>query len=295
MDTPSASDAGVAAPELMVSAQSLQLPAGIYAFTVRQSGPAPAHNVFAVPAVQVGLPPAAMPGAPVAFLTGPGTCENWLVRNGDVVVVRIDGNGTTLLLTSLRPADCDPLTVDVRRLDAREVASGGGQAAGEISPDRRTPALVEHVLRIEILAYVQDIGDMVFLDGWAGLLEQERWIEGFAVRPLEEIAANMIEYKTISANGIESAWTSDGAFCGGRGIGSPLVGFAMRLKPGADELYDCQYNGSFRSGAIVGPTGNGAFCRSTIADDPLDGIQLRIIARRALASPLASGVGTLSA
>jgi hypothetical protein len=286
----SQSDAGVVAPELMVSAQSLQLPAGIYAFTVRHSDAATLSEGFAVPAVQIGLPPAKA-SASVTFLTGPGTCEHWLTRNGDVVVVRIDGDGATLLLTSLRSMDREPLTVDLRRLDATELAQGvvTGMASGHGSP-----TLIERVLHFEILAHVQGVGDVVFLDGWAGLRGQQRWIEGFVVKPLEQIAAQMIEYKTISANGVESAWVSGGEFCGSRRMGVPLVGFAMRLKAGANEFYHCEYSGSFLSGATVGPAANGEWCRSTTADDPLDGIQLRIVERGALASPIASGVGVLS-
>jgi hypothetical protein len=68
--------------------------------------------------------------------------------------------------------------------------------------------------------------------------------------------------------------------CGTKGMSVPLVGFAIRLKPGpATAAYDCEYSGYFQSGLTVGPQRNGAPCRSTVASDPLEGIQIRIIKR----------------
>jgi hypothetical protein len=292
MDLPTTPDVGVAAPEFMVSAQSLPLPSGIYAFTVRGRAAAPETEGFAVPAVQIGLAPT-IPQGSATFLTGPATCEHWLVRNGDVVVVRIDSEGATLLLTSLRPATSAPLTVDVRRLDATDMPSRPMSTAEAATAASTSPALVERVLHAEVLTHIRNHGDMVFFDGWAGFIGQQLSIEGFAIKPLEELTASMIEYKTVGMSGAESSWASDGTFCGARGAGLPLLGFAIRLKSGADEFYDCQYSGSFVSGEIVGPLGNGALCCSAIRDDPLDGIQLRIVDRRPLASPVASGVGIL--
>jgi hypothetical protein len=292
MDNEVASDAGGTSSEMMVSASSLSLPGGIYAFTVRGVETTTTPEGLAVPAVQIGVAPITPP-ASVTFLTGPGTSDRWLARNGDVVVVRIDGDEARLLLTSLRSPDREPVTVDIRRLDGTEVSSRGMPASGEERSQRRASPLVERVLRVEILAHVQKSGDMVFLDGWAGSPGQQQWIEGFAVRPLEGIAPDLIEYRTLSAGGAESAWASDAVFCGSRGMGSPLIGFAIRLKADAARYYECQYSGSFFSGLTVGPVRDGAWCRSAIDGDPLDGVELRLVERRALASSIASGTATL--
>jgi hypothetical protein len=65
----------------------------------------------------------------------------------------------------------------------------------------------------------------------------------------------------------------------------PLVGFALRFKPNPGAAaYDCEYSGYFQSGATVGPLRNGAPCRSTVANDPLEGIQIRLV-KRAAATP----------
>jgi hypothetical protein len=60
----------------------------------------------------------------------------------------------------------------------------------------------------------------------------------------------------------------------------PLVGFAVRLKPSAaTAAYDCEYSGYFQSGVTIGPLRNGAPCRSTVANDPLEGVQVRLVPR----------------
>jgi hypothetical protein len=70
-------------------------------------------------------------------------------------------------------------------------------------------------------------------------------------------------------------------------MGIPLVGFAMRLRPSpAAAGYDCEYSGYFQSGLTVGPLRNGAPCRSSVANDPLEGIQVRLVKRPAV--PLAA-------
>src|SRR5262249_13196013 len=70
-----------------------------------------------------------------------------------------------------------------------------------------------------------------------------------------------------------------GELCGSRGAGLALVGFAVRLRDAGDE-FECEYRGAFRSGKSVGPVTNGAPCRSSSADDYLEGIQLTIVRRR---------------
>jgi hypothetical protein len=55
----------------------------------------------------------------------------------------------------------------------------------------------------------------------------------------------------------------------------------LRFKAGAAGGYDCEYSGYFHSGLTVGPLRNGVPCRSTVANDPLEGIQVRLVKRAA--------------
>jgi hypothetical protein len=69
-------------------------------------------------------------------------------------------------------------------------------------------------------------------------------------------------------------------------MSTPLLGFAIRLKPSpAAAAYDCEYSGYFASGLVVGPVRNGVPCRSSVASDPLEGIQVRLVKRSATMLP----------
>jgi len=110
--------------------------------------------------------------------------------------------------------------------------------------------------------------------------------EAFAIFPHDRLAEAAIEYKGLTARGTETPWIESGNFCGTQGQSLPLVGFAVRQKavPGGAPL-DCEYTGYFQSGAIAGPTRNGAPCRSVTEQDPLEDMQLRITPRPASESP----------
>jgi hypothetical protein len=124
-------------------------------------------------------------------------------------------------------------------------------------------------------------GDIPFADAdWAGRIGPGLWIESFSVAPIETLNGLEIEYKGLTSRGFETPWVSNGGPCGTRGMSVPLLGFAMRVKSNASTArYDCEYSGYFQSGATVGPLRNGVPCRSTVHNDPLEGIRLRLVAR----------------
>jgi hypothetical protein len=146
-------------------------------------------------------------------------------------------------------------------------------------------------LRLQVAAHVRARGDMNFTNvAWAGRVGPGLWIESFSVRPLERFAAQDIEYKGLTASGFETPWISDDRMCGTKGMSVPLVGFAVRLKPSTEAaFYDCEYSGYFQSGVTVGPLRNGVPCRSTVANDPLEGVQIRIVKRIAAVVPESTG------
>ena len=124
---------------------------------------------------------------------------------------------------------------------------------------------------------------MTFADApWAGRVAPGLWIESFCRAAAGSASVpHDIEYKGLTGSGFETPWLSDDKMCGTKGMAVPLVGFAVRLKPGpaATAGYDCEYSGYFQSGVTVGPLRNGAPCRSTVANDPLEGMQVRLTKR----------------
>jgi GT2 family glycosyltransferase/glycosyltransferase involved in cell wall biosynthesis len=279
---------------LSASVQVLPLPAGLYLFSVNSSGsPRADTGQLALPAMHVGLGPGMRPEQ-MQFMEGAADHGAWLFAATDQLVAKIAAGGATMILTSVRAPGGEALSIKVERLNARLDAtlafsapvpgvtaranSGLAAAAAPRTPVFGTAA-ANLPLSVQIGAHIRTRGDMTFADvPWAGRIAPGLWIESFSVLPLEQFGAGDIEYKGLTGSGFETPWLSDDQACGTKGMGVPLVGFALRLKatPAASG-YDCEYSGYFQSGLTVGPLLNGAPCRSTVANDPLEGIEIRLI------------------
>jgi glycosyltransferase involved in cell wall biosynthesis len=293
---------------MSASVQVLPLPPGLYLFTVKSAGsPAPGSNgQLALPALHVGLGPGVR-SEQVEFVAGPSTEGAWLFAQSDLLVTKIKGPGATLVLTSVRAPGGEALSIKVERLDARAEAAApearpvpaaapispplaAGPSASEVKSSSKVPITATssrsdtHPVSMLIQAHIRSRGDMSFSDvPWAGRLARGLWIESFSVRPLERLAAKDVEYKGLTGTGFETPWVTDDKMCGTKGMSVPLVGFAVRLKPGPEAAaYETEYSGYFQSGLTVGPLRNGAPCRSTLANDPLEGIQVRVLRRSSL-------------
>jgi hypothetical protein len=131
----------------------------------------------------------------------------------------------------------------------------------------------------EILLHIERAGDRLFPGrGWVGALGRRMRIEGFSIRPLEQLAPTDLEMKGYLPNGGETPWVPGGTLCGTRGRGLPLVGFALRIVPQRAERFEVVYQGSFFSGGISEQHRNGSPCRAGAAD-PLEAINVRLIER----------------
>jgi hypothetical protein len=285
---------------LSASVQVLPLPTGLYLFSVK-AAPAAERSTgqLSLPAMLVGLGPG-VSSDQVEFVSGPGNGGTWLFAHGDMLIVKVKSASATLILTSVRSSIGEVLSIEVERLEARAQAAVAAPADGASLPDKlplaaaqdaqasaarpskpSTPADEAAPLPLQIKTHIRSRGDMNFADmPWAGRVAPGLWIESFSVAPLKQLGAHHIEYKGLTGTGFETPWLSDDQICGTKGMAVPLVGFAVRLKPGAEAAaYDCEYSGYYRSSVIVGPLRNGAPCRSTVANDPLEGIQIRIVKR----------------
>ena len=287
---------------LSASVQVLPFPPGLYLFSVTSAMPTAegGNGALRLPAIHVGLGPGVR-AEHVDFVAGPSTEGAWLFARGDVLVAKVNSTGATLILTSVRAANGDVLSIEVERLESRSLMeripaandarrATNAPTAAAAGPEPRAPATPvsrpaangrdDIGVPLQIRAHIRSRGDMSFTDtSWAGRVAPGLWIESFGVRPLELLAAQDIEYKALTGSGFETPWLSDDKMCGTKGMAVPLVGFAVRLKGPAGAEYDCEYSGYFQSGAMVGPLRNGAPCRSTVANDPLEGIQVRLVRR----------------
>jgi hypothetical protein len=249
--------------DLSASAQTLRLPAGIFAFRVTTASAESEEGDVAAPAVHVGIAPGGRSGA-LKILAGSIHKAGWLSRPGDSIVVEIGEEGACLLLMSLSLPDGPPLSIDVHQVEA-----DGPTVDGQLTDD---PVVAGDVTPMRILAHVHKQGDVAFLDGgWAGCLGQQQWIEAFSIMPDDRFNPDFVEYRAVGLNGAETPWIGDGQICGSRGSHEPLIAFAIRLKD-VDAGFDCYYRGRFLSGAVVGPLRGGDICRSPDDEDPLEGL-----------------------
>jgi GT2 family glycosyltransferase/glycosyltransferase involved in cell wall biosynthesis len=262
--------------ELSASVQVLSLPEGIYSFSVQGT---PTQELqaeqLALPALQVGLAPAKSEGS-VEFLTKATSLDRWLVYDSDMIILKISGGNASLLLTSLRVPESPVLNVDIRRLPVETGSAANADMNGTIESGAAEKTSGHAV---EILTHIKNIGDLKFIDGWAGWVGQKLWIEAFAVIAAGSIRPELVEYRGVTAEGLETPWLSNQLLCGSRGAGMPLVGYALRLKPEAAGDYDIAYSGKFLSGAFAGPLTDGQWCRSEVEGDPLEAMELRVTAR----------------
>lgn len=288
LESPPAMPVSSARPEIAANVQILSLAEGLYAFTVRAAGATAPQGELALPALHVAPAPSPGQAGRLQLLGGPDAVAGWLTHSGDVLVAQVTEGPCKVALTSLSTPDSPPLSVDIRRLD--QAAATTAPVALPPAQPAAAPVPAQRVLRTQIMAHVQQRGDLPFVDSaWAGCVGERLRLEAFAVSALDQLPADLIEYKAVTENGFETPWISNSAWCGTRGMGVALLGFAIRIKPAAAAAFDCEYSGAFMSGTVVGPVRNGAPCRSPAPGDALEGIQLRIIERRAVAAPAALG------
>jgi len=261
------------------TARLVPLDPGLYAFSL--AGDTGWHRPaagLALPTVQVCAPP--HDGKAIEITDSFGRAGSWLGGRHEMLFVKAPVGGATALVTAYLPGELSrpPLELQIRRLDrpapATRVISFGGDG----------PTAAQGV-SLEIVAHIRGRGNVRFVDArWIGRLQPGLWIEALTVLPRDPTTAAGIEYKGLTASGVETPWIGCGSPCGSGSRGDPLIGFAMRQKAAGEALFDCEYTGYFASGTTAGPARNGAPCRSAIDDDPLEGLQLHV-ARRAATPP----------
>ncbi|MBP2294280.1 glycosyltransferase [Azospirillum rugosum] len=304
--------------QIKATAQTLPLAPGFYSLIVTGGGSAAAPGEFPLPSVQLAAAPNGQAGVTVEMISSvPG---NWLAKPGDTIIIKVAGGTANLILSSYKHIDRTNALLSLQFARIDDVPGGAAQPAAAApavgtpavgTPAVGTPAAAAPVApapvaaapvatpvvsapigaarapRAEILAHVQRHGDLRFADSnWAGAVGQRLWIEAFSITPVDGLSPEDIEYKGLTANGWETPWITGGNMCGSRGLGTPLIGFSIRLRGAVAERFECVYEGAFVSGYRSPAGQNGSPCRSDAIGDPLEGILLRLVEKQgALAQP----------
>ena len=282
---------------LKASVDVLTLNKGIYQLSVKSGSPRRVGDdgELVLPAIHVGAGPGVSPDQ-FEMMTGLKTVGAWLYEPRDLLIIKIMASPTLMLITSVRTEGMAPLEIVAERLDGKKPSPPAPPRAmpaleapiappppppAPLAPERRTDSQGRRVVRTKIVAHITNRGDMNFVDAfWAGSLGENLPIESLSIQPLEALLSDQIEYKALTATGVETDWVSGGANCGTRGLGVPLTGFAVRLKPDSAGQFECEYRGAFQSGKIIGPLSGGAPCRADAADDCLVGVQVTIVEKK---------------
>ncbi|MEN3794249.1 hypothetical protein [Fulvimarina sp. MAC3] len=286
------------------STQIFAFSPGLYSVTITENRFLNAKDKMSLPALHI-VPVA---GDGHVDLLGSKTSP-LLSRVGEAAVVRITGGEASLAFISLKPADHPDASIGInlQRIDADapkasaqpalafsgaqatpglssrpEVATSRNETARHGTPAQSPGSLMgQNVLRCEVLVHVQRYGDMRVSDlGWAGLQGQGNWIEAVSITPLESISRASLEYKAVTANGVETPWIRSGEICGSRGMGQALTGIAIRLTGEAAQRYDVSYEGTFVSGGRSAKGQNGSPLRSDRIGDALEALRVFIVERR---------------
>jgi Clostridial hydrophobic W len=256
-----------------VSAEILILDHGLYALSLAQSG-ASVQAGLLLPAVQVAKPPSErLDGVDVIASTA--GCTGWLGGAGGAVVVKAPPGGGRLVLTTYRHSGQphDACEVMVNRIDL-PASARIKRGVEEVAP------LPTRDIAAEILLHIEGAGDCrVPAEGWIGNRGKKLRLEAFSIRPLETLALCDVEYKAYGPHGRETPWISDGKLCGTRGRSLPLTGFAVRLAAQFGGRFGIEYQGAFFESGVCGPVRDGEPCLPQIADDPLEGVNLRLFER----------------
>jgi hypothetical protein len=236
---------------------------------------------YGVSPVWVGQLPSAADD--IDLLAAQGSGEQWLPSGDNLVVFRAPQAGALLLATTFgspgqQPSP--PKTV-IRAVDALAADRPPDAAPAAPPSTEEPPARRQREIRVEVTVHLEGVGDRAFPGAtWAGKPGDRKRIEGFSIRPLQELRPNEIEYKALHPSGVETPWIAGPQFCGTRGRSLPIVGFAVRIAPYVQDQFSVVYQAVFFRGGVTETRSNGAPCLPALAGDALEGINIRVLQSR---------------
>lgn len=255
----------IAAETLPVTACIVRLEPGLFAVDIANKTPTAGGEE---PTIWLGPFGA---DSRVDILSARAGGAQWLTANSAGLAVGASGSGGLIMATAFG-ATAAP-AVAIRRFGAPAVANVPTVATPLPPPERE--------IRVEVTAHIERLGDRVFSGAaWAGTPGAQRRVEGFSVRPLQEIQPGEIEYKALHPGGVETAWIRGPQYCGTRGRALPLTGFAVRVAQHVQDQFSVTYRAAFFRGGISEPCSNGTPCLSKTPEDTIEGINIRISQRR---------------
>jgi hypothetical protein len=240
--------------ELRVSGHLMTLDTGVFCVFQAVGSPVSADG-SGLPGVRISLPPGSA-GNPDAVSISTFRSDGWLSGRDAAALIRVsDGPAQVLVTVYQAPGHGVETAPRLQVLRLSQDNAAADRARAQLAAAGAEPP--------EVVVHVQRMGDLGGKMGdWLGEPGSKLWIEGFAVTPPPEIAAEDIEYQAVLGRGWNSPWVEGGNFCGSRGMALPLLGLKLRLKGEAAKSHTVSYAASFVDGTTIGPVEEGEPCEA---------------------------------
>jgi Clostridial hydrophobic W len=267
--------------ELKVSAHLMTLQPGVFCVYHSEGSPGP-DPATGLPGARLTLPP-----GPTARNVSIRSFreDGWLGGLESAALVRVTDGPAQILMTVYQMPDSGR---SAPKLQVMRLADSGAGVA--TVPDLPAPVVDQSknpetvtggregapAQEPEIAAHIQMRGDVLArLGDWVGERGSQRWVEGFAVAPRDEIHPDEIEYQAVLGRGWLSPWAEGGQFCGSRGMALPILGLRVRLRGGALATHAIEVSATFTDGTAIGPVAAGEPCEAASLA-PLEAFQILV-------------------
>ncbi len=207
---------------LKISSRVILLEPGMYIFRYASNPPADKPVCIALQQAPLGK-------GSIDFFPAEGVSKNMLTKLGDTVIARVKGGVTTVLITEYHMFDdaIEPVDLRIDRIDnspaiMRTFAVVSSDSAPAISSETAP-------FPLQLTVHLQQHGEVVSSEGWAGAPGSDEFIEGFAIDWPNKPAGVDLLYTCMVAGSGPSRNVSTGNFVGLRGEGLPLIcaGFSL--------------------------------------------------------------------
>jgi hypothetical protein len=254
---------------LGVSSRLIHLDPGLFALSLLPAAP---DRGTGLPAVRVSVPPGPA-GRREHISVGAARTDGWMTASDEPTLIRASTGGAEVLLTlywSLTEAT--PPSLKLERLN-------GEPAIAPAAPSQVRGPVAAGGMAAEIVAHVEGVGDVDGRIGeWVGQRGGGRAIEGFSLKPAQDLAVEEFEVRAVLGRDWLSPWLPGGSFCGSRGLALPLRGFCLRLRPQAAARADFAISARFVDGTETGPIGSEMICAAPSLA-PLEALRIGLRAR----------------
>ncbi len=253
------------APEarLDVSAQLLNLRAGLYAVELGAMRTSRTESGMVLPCARIDALPAAASQVHISTL-GP---TQLLLPGLPSAFIRAAGEAAVLVTIYKVSGPTPPPELRIKFL--------GGPTGSPPVPNDNEPSLP-----LTLSVHTERCGDVTAAGGaWAGAQSFDGAIEGFALQVAGVIPADAVEYQAILGRDWASPWVTGPDFCGSRGLALPLIGLRIRLRDTFAQSHAVLVWGRFANAGERGPFEDGAVCEA--AEDTLVGLRVSLCARPA--------------